>query len=148
MFGTFIVGMTTLTTFQADIAVVRQGKERVDGLDDGTFVLRYLKFLLRIRWRFGRIVHVRGGRRTCPFSTSSRSSGRRSWGGRRTLPGPRTFGLHIIIIGVIGLGPLVVLIDDANLLVPRSGMHIAIRGTSGCHVGFGSPTPPHSLWVR
>ena len=40
--------MTTSSTFQADVVVVRQGKERVDGLDDGTFVLRYLELLLRI----------------------------------------------------------------------------------------------------
>ena len=44
--------MTTFTTFQADVVVVRQGKERVDGLDNGTFVLRDLELLFRIRWRF------------------------------------------------------------------------------------------------
>ena len=32
---TIIVGMTTFTAFEADIVVVCQGKERVDGLDDG-----------------------------------------------------------------------------------------------------------------
>ena len=62
-------------------------------------------------------MHVRGGRRTCPFSTSSNSSGRRSWGGRRTFPGPWTFGLHVVIIGVISLGPFVIFVDDADLLV-------------------------------